>query len=195
MENKKGNIAEKDYFLNLVKQRKTTYEFTSDPLNEIDINKILEAGRWAPSCTNTQPWHFIIIKNKTKIKELVMTANYGDFHTDPTIIIALILLKEKCFGNDYACFRGEDSGTYDSFISVGMAGLNMVLEATELGINSCILTPIQETVKKILKIEKQDAVPLIIGFGYQEKKAFQKKREREELSKITSYEYFGGKKK
>ena len=121
-----------------------------------------------------------------------MTANYGDFHTDPALIIALVLLRDECSGEGYSCFRGKDSSIYDSYMSIGMASLTMALEAKDLAIDSCILTPSQDIVKKILKVKKEDAVPLLVGFGYQDKKAFQKKRERKELSEITSYESFGG---
>jgi len=182
-----------DYFLKLTKARKTTYEFSNRMVNDEDIKKILEAGRWAPSCTNTQPWHFIIVKDKEKISRLIKTANYGDFHTEPNRIIALILLEDRCPGKGHLCVRGKDSGVHDSYMGLGMAGLNMTLEAKDLGIDSCILTPEQIMVKKILKIRESDAVPLLIGLGYQDKKAFQKKRERRELSEIISYEYFGGK--
>jgi len=186
--------SSKNYFLNLAKSRKTTYEFTNQKVKESNLKKILEAGRWAPSCTNTQPWHFIIVKNKGRIKQLMMTANYGDFHADPALIIALVLLRDNCPGEGFSCFRGKYSGFYDSFMSVGMAGLNMLLEAQDNNINSFIITPHQKEAKKILKIKKEDYVPLLLGFGYQDKKAFQKKRERNPIESITSYEYFGGRK-
>lgn len=179
----------KNYFLNLAKARKTTYEFSDDKVKDSDIKKILEAGRWAPSCTNIQPWHFIVIKKKETIKRLMMGANYGDFHADPTIIIVLILLKKLCYGKVHSCFRA-DSGVYDSYMSIAMACLNMALQARELGIDSCILVTKQNITKRILKVEKQDVVPLILGLGYQKKDAFQKRRERKKLSEITSYEYF-----
>ena len=184
----------KSYFLNLAMTRKTTYEFTNRKVKYTDIKKILEAGRWAPSCSDSQPWHFIIVKDKETIKKLMTTANYGDFHLDPPLMIALVLIKEKCDGHGFACFRGVASGVHDSYMSIGMVALNMTLEARELGIDSCLITPKQDIAKKILKIDKEDAIPLIVGFGYQNGKAFQKKRERHGLSDITSFEFFGGKK-
>ena len=61
-------------------------------------------------------------------------------------------------------------------MSMGMVDLlNMALEARDLGIDSCIVTPDQDVVKKILRVRKEDAVPLLIGFGYQYHKAFQKR--------------------
>lgn len=182
-----------NYFLKLAKARKTTYEFNDTKVKESSLKKILEAARWAPSCTNIQPWHFIIVKDRKKITELMMSANYGDFHADPALMIALVLLKKSCLGNGHSCFRGKDSGVHDSYMSMGMAGLNMALEARDLGIDSCIVTPRQDVVKKILRVRKEDAVPLLIGFGYQDRKAFQKKRVRRKLSEIISFECFGGK--
>ena len=48
-------------FIDLVRQRRSTRKFTSDPLPEGAIEKILEAGRWAMSGANGQPWEFIVV--------------------------------------------------------------------------------------------------------------------------------------
>lgn len=69
----------------------------------------------------------------------------------------------------------------------------MTLEAADLKIDSCILTPEQDVAKKLLKIKPMDALPLLVGFGYQKRGAFQKKREREELNEMVNYEMFGKK--
>lgn len=181
-----------DYFLDLARSRRTTYEFDHRSVKDPDLRRILEAGRWAPSCNNSQPWHFVVVRDKGSIKRLMMTVNYGDFHTDPSVIVALVLIC-GVGGKNHSCWRGKDSGTHDSYISVGMAGLNMALEARELGIDSCLLTPSQETARKLLKVGKADFVPLLVGLGYQCREAFQKRRVRNELSGIISYEFFGGK--
>ena len=177
-------------FLELAKKRKTTYEFSNKKIKDSDLKKILEAGRWAPSCSNSQPWHFIIIKNNYLIEKLIMTANYGDFHNEPSVMIAGVLLQKRCIGKKFACYKGKDSGVYDSFMSIGMTILNMNLEATSLGIDSCIITPKQESVKNLLRIMPQDYVPLILALGYEAKGAFHKKRERLSLKEITSKEVF-----
>lgn len=183
-----------DDFLTLLKSRRTMYEYSSKKVKAKDINSILEAARWSPSCANSQPWHFIVVKDMKMIEELMLLANYGDFHTLPPLMIACVLINKKCAGEGFACFRGKDAGVHDNYMSVGMACLNMALEAKELGLDSCILTPKPEEVKKILKVSKQDAVPLVIGIGYPSKDAFEKKRERAPLKEIVSYEKMGGRK-
>ena len=180
-------------FLELAKKRKTTYDFDEKKPSDANITKILEAGRWAPSCTNSQPWNFVLVKDKKVIEELIKTANYGNFHSDPVFIIAIVLEAVKCQGEGLSCFRGKDSGVNDGYMSCGMAALQMTLEAANLNINSCLLTPEQNKVKEILKVKSEDKVILLVGLGYEKKGAFQKKRERNNLKDIVSYGYFGGK--
>lgn len=180
-------------FLRLIKERKTTYEFNDKQVSNKNIHDMLEAARWAPSCSNTQPWHFIVIKDPKKIDLIMQTANYGAFHSLPTCMIAVILIEKECPGKGFACFRGQDSGTKDTFMSAGIAGLNIVYLAQERGIHSCILTVSQMEVKKILNVSKNDAVPLVIGLGYERKGAYQAPRERKPLSELVSGETMGKK--
>jgi len=48
-----------------IKGRKSIRRYKQTPVPDGDINKILDAGRWAPSASNTQPWSFVVIKDKT----------------------------------------------------------------------------------------------------------------------------------
>jgi nitroreductase len=46
--------------------RRTVRRFISSPVSEEVLSKILEAGTWAPSHGNTQPWEFIVIGSETR---------------------------------------------------------------------------------------------------------------------------------
>jgi nitroreductase len=50
--------------LELVKTRRSVREFTSHPVPDEMIDKIIEAARWAPSGANSQPWEFVVITNQ-----------------------------------------------------------------------------------------------------------------------------------
>lgn len=191
---KRGRKMPSNYFLNLAKTRKTTYEFSDKKVKQSDIKKILEAARWAPSCSNVQPWQFIVVKNKERISELMKTAFYGAFHTNPPIIIAIVLVNECWKDSEHRCDLDSKLGIYEGFLCIGMSALNMILEAQELGIASALLSPHQNIIKT-LRGRKGDFIPLMVAFGYEKKKAFQKKRERKELKKLVSGEYFGRKMK
>ena len=46
----------------LLKGRRSIRQYTSDPVPDELLEQVLEAGRWAPSATDRQPWHFIVIR-------------------------------------------------------------------------------------------------------------------------------------
>lgn len=60
-----------DAFLELVKMRRSIRRFKPDPIPDEYVEKILEAGRWAMSGANGQPWEFIVVKDKEKREKLV----------------------------------------------------------------------------------------------------------------------------
>jgi nitroreductase len=64
---------EYEQFIELVRKRRSIRRFKPDPIPEEDIEKILEAGRWAMSGGNGQPWEFIVIKDP-QIREKVSEA-------------------------------------------------------------------------------------------------------------------------
>jgi nitroreductase len=65
--------------LELVKKRRTTRKFKPDPVPDELIDKIIEVARWAPSGFNTQPWEFIVIKDRKLKDELAqLSAEYRE---------------------------------------------------------------------------------------------------------------------
>lgn len=180
-----------NYFLRLAKNRKTVYEFADKEIKRSDIQKILEAARWAPSCSNAQPWHFIVVQEKERISRLMKTAIYGGFHDDPKVLIAVALDSAHAEASEHRCIKNAKLGTIEAYLCIAMPALSMVFQAQDLGIGSCILTPEQHLSSKILRLRKGDQVPIMIGLGHEKKVAFQKKRERKPLRDLVSYEVFG----
>jgi nitroreductase len=50
--------------------RKSIRRFKRTPVPDEDINKILDAGRLAPSANNTQPWSFVVIRDKDLLAKM-----------------------------------------------------------------------------------------------------------------------------
>lgn len=189
-------------FLALTKARKTTYEFSEKEVSKRDILAILEAARWAPSCGNSQPWHFIVVKNKKTIRQLVDTTHYVHapfIHPLPPAIIAFVLpsvdlLHDRAPREFPHCCKDSTCNQHRNELELcfSMAVFSSTLTATDLGINSCILTPKQDLASNILKVKKDKGiVRLLVGFGYEKKNAFQKERAREKLLNLVSYEQYG----
>jgi nitroreductase len=53
-----------------IQGRKSIRRFKQTPVPDEVINKILDAGRLAPSANNTQPWKFIVIKDRVILKNM-----------------------------------------------------------------------------------------------------------------------------
>ena len=44
-----------------IKERRSCRSYSPDPVDESVIEQILEAGAWAPSPANFQPWEFVVV--------------------------------------------------------------------------------------------------------------------------------------
>ncbi len=78
-----------DEFLELVRKRRSIRRFKPDPIPDEDVEKILEAARWAMSGANGQPWEFIVVKNRetiTKIAELARDGMMESYSLEQTRI-------------------------------------------------------------------------------------------------------------
>ena len=53
-----------------IHSRKSIRRFKQTPVSDENIKKIVDAGRWAPSANNTQPWSFIVIKDRSVLKNM-----------------------------------------------------------------------------------------------------------------------------
>jgi len=63
-----------DAFLKLVQNRRSTRKFRSEAtVSPEDIQKMLEAGRWAMSGANAQPWEYIVVDDSA-VRELIISA-------------------------------------------------------------------------------------------------------------------------
>lgn len=54
--------------LKVIKNRRSVRSYLPEQIKQEDLNLIIEAGIYAPSAHNDQPWHFTVIQNKEKIR-------------------------------------------------------------------------------------------------------------------------------
>lgn len=60
--------------LKAIRERRSVLRFKPVPVPEEKLEQVLEAGRWAPSYANSQPWTFIVVRDeklKAGLGELV----------------------------------------------------------------------------------------------------------------------------
>jgi nitroreductase len=56
--------------LDIVRKRRSVRVYRSGKVTDKQLAMILEAARWAPSGANTQPWEFVVTRDRTKMKRV-----------------------------------------------------------------------------------------------------------------------------
>ena len=98
------------------------------------------------------------------------------------VIIVIVLEKVDALSFISSLFKGKDYAVMD----IGIAAENICLQATELGLGSCIVGWFNEKkVKELLHIPRSRKVPLMIGLGYADGEKRDKKRKS--IEEICSY--------
>ena len=78
--------------LTKVRQKRS---FTAKPVSDDDLNELLEVARWSGSSQNTQPWHFVVIRDKDVLAKLgALRPNIG-WMADAPLAIALVIDHEN----------------------------------------------------------------------------------------------------
>ncbi|MDD4956622.1 MAG: nitroreductase family protein [Candidatus Omnitrophica bacterium] len=157
-----------DPLINSITNRRSVREFNGDPVERHKLLLCAEAGRIAPSACNSQPWKFVIVDDPAKKSALARVAFAGaygmnSFAARAGAFIVIVSEPLKMAASIGQLFRGTDFRLMDT----GIACAHITLQATELGIDSCILGWFDEKkTKKILHIPPTRNVPLMIALGY-----------------------------
>ncbi len=77
-----GNAADWTVIEKAVLNRRSVRNFKDKPVPEHLIRRILEAGRFAPSAGNCQPWKFIVLTDKALMEEIT----HGTFMKEGTMV-------------------------------------------------------------------------------------------------------------
>ncbi|MDY6799958.1 MAG: nitroreductase family protein [Bacteroidota bacterium] len=179
-------INNKD-FLKVIQNRQSDRSYLTKPVEKEKLNRILEAGRLAPSACNAQPWKFIVIddqKLKLKIADSTSSKILGMNHFTKQAPIHIVIVEEKANFTSSAGSLIKDK--HFPLIDIGIAAEHICLQAEAEGLGSCMIGWFDEAkVKKLLNIPISKRVPLIIIIGYPAKG--KKKKRRKPLEEIISY--------
>ncbi len=99
--------------------------FSERPIPDDALERILDAGRRAPSSKNTQPWEFVVVTDRARLGELSRTGRYAGHLAGATVAVFFVT-------DDPANPDALAKVLYD----VGHATQSMMLVALELGIGT-----------------------------------------------------------
>jgi len=192
-------------FYEVVLKRRSIRKFKDDKVAREVLNKILEAGRWAPSGANLQPWKFIVITDpwvKAKIAD-TCTKYSKEVWRIFTPEIAKFLAGRGGTWNKSSmksipilitvCYQATDEPKSEYALASTWAAIqNILLAAANENLASCIYTHAcleeEKALKQILAIPDAYHLAAIIQLGHP--KAIPPTPPRKKLEEIVSYEHF-----
>ena len=154
--------------------------FLSRPLSDQQVERILQAGRLAPSAKNRQQWRFVVV-GRPDLRAKLADAAFGA----EQVVTAPITVAVCTTNIDYRMPNGQLSHPVD----LSIASAFMMLQATHEGIGSCAMTTFDEQeVHSLLTIPHAMRVVMMLAFGYPDQEP--PPRSRKPLADIVTYEHW-----
>ena len=167
--------------MQVIKKRRTTRVYTTKSLPDDYVDKVIEAACWAPTGANTQPFEFVVVKDRTakaEIRRIFQETTYspkkkddpsrtspGTFLENAPILI--VVLGDPRFKEAYP--KGEQR---DEILhaSLSAAVQNMHLAAVSLGLGGSVWTTVSPVagfkIKDLLNIPQVFIVKTIMPLGH-----------------------------
>jgi len=163
-----------------IKTRRSRRKFLDKDIPDELLEKIIDAGKYAPSSMNSQPWEFIIVKGneiKKKLAELKGKDNEECLLGAKVIIIV-------CVDMEKSATRWVEDGV--------CAAINILLAIHELGLGAVYVTgynnkepEITDGLKKALNLPEKIMPVVLIPLGYPDPNEKIEEKELRGIKEIT----------
>ena len=140
-----------------LRARRNVRQYTGQPIAREDLERILEAGRRAPSAQNWQPWHFVVVTGREQLTELAKAWEPGGRHIAGSAATIVLVAQEP-----------EDQRRYGTLLyDFGQATAFIMLAAADLGIGSGHSSVgDQQRAQRVLGFPDGYLAVYMIGLGY-----------------------------
>jgi nitroreductase len=155
--------------IDVIKGRRSIRRYKKQAVDEKLVKEIIEAGIWAPSGLNNQPWKFVVIRSpevKDKIAELT---RYRKIIKEAPLCIAVFL--DTALSYD----RTKD------IQAIGACMQNMLLAIHALDLGGVWLGEIlknSESVKELLGVSPALEFMALVALGYADEKNVTSQRKK-----------------
>ena len=167
-------------FIDISKRRVTTRQFAPHPVEQEKLDKILEAGRWAPTAVNAQPQRILVLNTRADLEKV---RAFCTFHYNPKYAeldrscddkehnqcvyyygAPLVLL--VCYDRD-ACWKHPESGESSGPTDATIVATHMLLEAASIGLGTVWISYFDKAkARTLLHLPENWEINNMIYIGY-----------------------------
>lgn len=135
-----------------IRARRNVRSYDDRPIPADDLDRVLEAGRRAPSSRNQQRWDFVVVTDRSRLQHLAKVWQGAGHVARSAATVGLVTT------------RSDDwSIAYD----LGQVSMSMILAAADLGIGSGhAAVRDQELAQRLLGLPQDHVLAWMIAFGY-----------------------------
>ena len=168
-------------FAELIDRRESVRSY--DPARPVDravLERVLEAGRIAPSAANRQPWRFLLVSSREALTQLRRCYQKPWFQDAPHVLVVAGRTGE-------AWARQDGWNSIETDLTIAMD--HMVLAAENEGVGTCWVANFDPGVlRTALNLTSEDKVYAVTPLGYP-RPGFTKKgqKQRKALSEVVKY--------
>jgi nitroreductase len=157
--------------------RKVQRAFALQPVEPAKLRQIIDAGRHAMSARNLQPWQFVVISDRERLREIGSLCATGRFVADaPSAIVVL---------KDASHARWAE-------VDCAQAVQNMATMAWGLGLGTCWVGNFDGAkIAQLLGVPAQWAIFTILPFGYADSANPPQSRPLKPRRDVVHYEHWG----
>ena len=128
--------------IKVIKERRSIRDFESDPIPRELLASIMEAGRWAPSGLNNQPWRFVVVEDENIRLRLSEMTKYSSILLMAPVALIVFLDRDVSYSRD------------KDILAIGACIQNMLLQTHALGLGSCWLGEILRNSKDVESLRR-----------------------------------------
>jgi len=172
-----------------IEARRSIRKYKNQEVEEEKIIELLESARLAPSGSNTQPSHFIVVKSKENREKIAKVShNQKWMLTAPVHIVCVADLQCRIKEGHISINELSPEEEVKQIIrDTAIAIEHIALQAVESGLGTCwVAWYTQEEFRPVLNIPEDKYVVCVLTVGYPDEAP--NPRPRKSLKEIVHYE-------
>jgi nitroreductase len=170
-------------FLDLAKKRYSVRKYLDKPVEEEKLERVLQAGRVAPSARNSQPWKIYVIRDKENLEKIAEAYPRPWFKEAPVVLVIC---------GDHSKSWVKSNGKDHCDIDVAILTDHITLAAAEEGLGTCWVCAFDsEKCSEILGLGEniEPIVVLPLGYPFGEADTTRHDKDRLPLNEIINWEF------